>query len=383
MFANLKPRVLIVDDEPQMRSALREALHPRTSFVTVTASAHEALNAIESGEFDIVISDMYMPGASGLDLLNLAHQSHWDIAVILITGHPKVEEVVAAMRLHVSDFLFKPLSIDLLYDALDRSYHRLLSKREAREYRNTLEMSLDRRTLDLETALSYLETNYSATLNSLVAALDAREHETCAHSFRVRAYTAHLARLVGYPPSMLPQLENAALLHDIGKIAISDTILLKHGKLTEEEFLIMKQHTWLGQEMLQKISFLQPASKIIRHHHERFDGTGYPDQLAGDEIPLGSRIFAFADTLDAMTSDRCYRVAPGVQAAREEIIRCTGKQFDPNLTPFFAKVSNDTWMQIREQVEEERFVESTAAWNAETQVPLTPARVEEIVARLA
>jgi putative nucleotidyltransferase with HDIG domain len=324
-----------------------------------------------------------MPGASGPDLLNLAHQSHWDIAVILITGLPKVEEVVAAMRLHVSDFLFKPLNIELLYDALDRSYHRLLSKREAREYRNTLEMSLDRRTLDLETALSYLETNYSATLNSLVAALDAREHETCAHSFRVRAYTAHLARLVGYPPSMLPQLENAALLHDIGKIAISDTILLKQGKLTDEEFLIMKQHTWLGQEMLQKISFLQPASKIIRHHHERFDGTGYPDQLAGDEIPLGSRIFAFADTLDAMTSDRCYRVAPGIQAAREEIIRCTGKQFDPSLTPIFASVPNDTWKQIRAHVEEERFVESTAAWNAENIIPLTPARVEEIVARLA
>jgi putative nucleotidyltransferase with HDIG domain len=383
MFANLKPRVLIVDDEPQMRSALREALLPRTSLVIATASAHEALNAIEAGEYDIVISDMYMPGASGLDLLHLAHRSHWDIAVILMTGRPKVEEVVAAMRLQVSDFLFKPLSIELLHDAVDRAFHKLLSRREAREYRNTLEVSLDRRTLDLETALSYLESNYAATLNSLVAALDAREHETCAHSFRVRAYTAHLARLVGYPPSMLPQLENAALLHDIGKIAISDTILLKRGKLTEEEFLIMKQHTWLGQEMLQKISFLQPAAKIIRHHHERFDGTGYPDQLAGDDIPLGSRIFAFADTLDAMTSDRCYRVAPGVQAAREEIIRCTGKQFDPHLTPIFAQVSDETWRQIRQQIEDERFVESTAAWTAETQVPLTPARVEELVSRLA
>src|SRR5258708_14001755 len=191
------------------------------------------------------------------------------------------------------------------------------------EYRHTLEQSLQRRTLDLEHALNYLETNYAATLNSLVTALDAREQETCAHSFRVRAYTAHLARLAGYPPSLLPQLENAALLHDIGKIAISDTILLKQGKLTEEEFLIMKQHTWLGQEMLQKITFLQPASKIIRHHHERFDGTGYPDQLAGDHIPLGSRIFPFADTLDPMTSDRCYRVSPPTQASPRAIIRRT------------------------------------------------------------
>lgn len=383
VFANLKPRVLVVDDEPQMRSALRDALQLRTSFVTVVSSAREALNAIESGEYDIVISDMYMPGASGLDLLNLAHQSHWDVAVILITGRPQPDEIVSAMRLQVSDFLFKPLNIETLYDSVDRSFHRLLSRREAREYRSTLETSLDRRTLDLETALSYLETNYFATLNSLVAALDAREHETCVHSFRVRAYTAYLARLVGYPPSMLPQLENAALLHDIGKIAISDTILLKPGKLTEEEFLLMQSHTWLGQEILQKIAFLQPASRIIRHHHEKFDGTGYPDRLAGEDIPLGSRIFAFADTLDAMTSDRCYRVAPGVKAAREEIIRCTGKQFDPHLTPIFAAVSDETWKEIRAQVEEERFVETTAAWDNEKQAKLTPALVEEIVGRLA
>src|SRR5712671_6145814 len=148
MFANLKPRVLIVDDEPLMRSALREALLPRTSLVTATASAHEALNAIENGEYDIVISDMYMPGASGLDLLNLAQQSHWDIAVILITGRPQVEEIVSAMRLHVSDFLFKPLGVETLTDSVDRTFHRLLSKREARDYRASLETSLQRRTLD-------------------------------------------------------------------------------------------------------------------------------------------------------------------------------------------------------------------------------------------
>jgi putative nucleotidyltransferase with HDIG domain len=330
---------------------------------------------------------MNMSGASGLDLLNLAHQSRWDIAVILISGLAKPEEIVAAMRLNVSDFLFKPLQLDALVDSVNRTYHRLLSKREARDYRCTLESSLQRRTLDLETALSYLETNYATTLDSLVAALDAREHETCAHSFRVRAYTAHLARLAGYPPSLLPQLENAALLHDIGKIAISDTILLKNGKLTEEEFLLMKQHTWIGQQMLQKISFLQPAAKIIRHHHERFDGTGYPDRLAGDEIPLGARIFAFADTLDAMTSDRCYRQAPGVRAAREEIIRCSGKQFDPNLAAIFATVPDETWTKIREQVEVARFAESTGisvgGENRSAGIPLTQARVQEMVARLA
>lgn len=371
-----------MDDEPQMRSALTAALEGRVEHIASVASAHEALLAIESGEYDIVLSDMYMPRASGLDLLNLAHRSHWDIALVLISGKPEPAEIVAAMRLQAADFLFKPIDIPTLWEAIDRVYHRLLSKRELRDYRHTLEQSLQRRTLDLEHALDYLETNYAATLESLVTALDAREQETCAHSFRVRAYTAHLARLVGYPPSLLPQLENAALLHDIGKIAISDTILLKNAKLTPEEFSLMKEHTRIGEHMVQRISFLRPASLIIRHHHEKYDGSGYPDNLAGNDIPLGARIFTFADTLDAMTSDRCYRAAPGLDAARAEIIRCTGKQFDPQITRAFCDVPNETWRRIRQQVEDERFVDSPAHGSTKA-VPITVNQVEETIARLA
>src|SRR4051812_44052744 len=188
MFADLKPRVLIVDDEPQMRSALTAALQDRVAHIAAASGAHQALLAIESGEYDIVISDMYMPQASGLDLLNLAHRSHWDIALVLITGKPEPNEIVAAMRMQVADFLFKPIDLPTLWEALDRVYHRLLSRRESREYRHTLETSLQRRTIDLEHALDYLQNNYAATLDSLVTALDAREQETCAHSFRVRAY---------------------------------------------------------------------------------------------------------------------------------------------------------------------------------------------------
>lgn len=191
-------------------------------------------------------------------------------------------------------------------------------------------------------------------------------------AFRVGAYTAHLARLVGYPPSLLPQLENAALLHDIGKIAISDTILLKNAKLTAEEFALMKEHTRIGQQMVQKISFLQPASLIIRHHHEKFDGSGYPDGLAGHDIPLGARIFTLADTLDAMTSDRCYRAAPGLDAVRAEVLRCSGKQFDPQITRVFCEVPHATWKSIREQVEMERSVESSMERPGDS--PITPWR---------
>jgi putative nucleotidyltransferase with HDIG domain len=183
----------------------------------------------------------------------------------------------------------------------------------------------------------------------LVAALDAREHETFEHSLRVRAYTRYLARQAGYPPALMPSLEQAALLHDIGKIAVSDAILLKPSKLTTEEWVDMRKHPTAGDEILRRVPFLRPASAIVRHHHERFDGTGYPDGLKGAQIPLGARLFAVADTLDAMTSDRLYRRAPGWDAARNEIRLQSGKQFDPQIAELFLKVSPTVWMQVREE----------------------------------
>jgi len=187
------------------------------------------------------------------------------------------------------------------------------------------------------------------TLEALVAALDAREHETFSHSLRVRAYTRYLARRAGYPPALMPSLEQAALLHDIGKIAVSDAILLKPAKLTAEEWVDMRKHPIAGDEILRRVPFLRPASAIVRHHHERFDGTGYPDALKDAQIPLGARLFAVADTLDAMTSDRLYRQAPGWEAARNEIRLYSGKQFDPQIVELFLKVPPTAWMQVRSE----------------------------------
>jgi HD-GYP domain-containing protein (c-di-GMP phosphodiesterase class II) len=147
----------------------------------------------------------------------------------------------------------------------------------------------------------------------------------------------------------MPSLEQAALLHDIGKIAVSDAILLKPGKLNAEEWVDMRKHPIAGDEILRRVPFLRPASAIVRHHHERFDGTGYPDALKGAQIPLGARLFAVADTLDAMTSDRLYRQAPGWEAARNEIRLYSGKQFDPQIVELFLKVPPTAWMQVREE----------------------------------
>ena len=172
-----------------------------------------------------------------------------------------------------------------------RAFERLVVARQARAYKGSLETSIQRRTRELEVALSELESNYQMTLEALVAALDSREHETFSHSLRVRAYTRYLARRAGYPPALLPSLEQGALLHDIGKIAVADAILLKPAKLTAEEWVEMRKHPLAGDEILKRVPFLRPASAIVRHHHERFDGTGYPDGLKGAEIPLGARLF--------------------------------------------------------------------------------------------
>ncbi|MGD1158564.1 MAG: HD domain-containing phosphohydrolase [Terriglobia bacterium] len=349
MITRLLPKVLVVDDDPPIRAFFREVLNPISAQVAEADDAPCALEAIESGDFDVIISDIWMPGATGLELLTMAQQTRWDVGFILVTGEIQIETVIAALRMQAFDFLLKPLTPEEVTRSVTHTFERLLSLRQARAYQGSLETSIQRRTRELEAALSELESNYQMTLEALVAALDAREHETFSHSLRVRAYTRYLARRAGYPPALMPSLEQAALLHDIGKIAVSDAILLKPAKLTAEEWVDMRKHPIAGDEILRRVPFLRPASAIVRHHHERFDGTGYPDALKDAQIPLGARLFAVADTLDAMTSDRLYRQAPGWEAARNEIRLYSGKQFDPQIVELFLKVPPTAWMQVRSE----------------------------------
>jgi response regulator RpfG family c-di-GMP phosphodiesterase len=347
MITRLFPKVLVVDDDPAVRMFFLEVLKPITARVAEAGDAASALESIESGDFDIIICDVWMPGATGLDLLSMARQTRWDVGFILVTGEIHVDTVIAALRMQVSDFLLKPVPPDEVTRSVTQTFERLEEMRQARAYRGSLETSIQRRTGELKATLAELESNYQMTLEALVAALDAREHETFAHSLRVRAYTRYLARRAAYPPALMPSLEQGALLHDIGKIAVADAILLKPTKLTPEEWVEMRKHPAAGDEILKRVPFLRPASAVVRHHHERFDGTGYPDGLRGAQIPLGARLFALADTLDAMTSDRAYRRGPGYEAARGEIERHSGKQFDPQIVELFLKVPPATWTEVR------------------------------------
>jgi PAS domain S-box-containing protein/putative nucleotidyltransferase with HDIG domain len=195
-----------------------------------------------------------------------------------------------------------------------------------------------------------LRDSYDHTLRALVAALDARDKETEGHSQRVVAYTLAMAEKMSISDENLEIIKTGALLHDIGKIAIPDAILHKPGPLNDEEWEIMRKHPKRGEQMIGGIQFLENPAKIVISHHERCDGKGYPNGLSGEDIPLGARIFAVADTLDAITSDRPYRKGRSFSVARKEILAWTGSQFDPQVIEAFNKISDNEWIEIKKNV---------------------------------
>ncbi len=346
------PSVLIVDDEQAIRENLADILEGHAARIRCCGSVHDALSCLSGESFDVVISDVHMPGASGLDLIrNLQHQQR-GLGFIFISGNPAVPELVAALRCHAADFLTKPFSGAQLREAVAETYRTVTERRQDSDKIRALSLEIRAQSRQLRDALSAVQLSQKAHLEALIVALDAREHETCAHCFRVRAYTSRLAVSAQYACTSFEELEMAALLHDIGKIAIPDSILLKPGRLTLAEAEFCKRHSLVGSDILDSIPSFCAIARIVRHHHEKWDGSGYPDHLKGEAIPLGSRLFAIADTLDALTSDRCYRKAISLASARQEILRCRGTQFDPILTDLFAQVPDEEWQQLRAQAEQ-------------------------------
>ena len=323
--------VLIVDDDDLVRETLRFVLEDVGYQVWSVSHAMDALAILESQPIDIVLSDIFMPGMNGFDLLKQIRQRVPDMPVILITGYGNIEMAKQAMREGASDFITKPYNISEIPILIERNL-----------VRHSIQRSHTRH-LEKE-----VQSAYRATMEALLTALDTRDTETEGHSERVAAYTMAIASRLKISEQELPHIERGALLHDIGKIGVPDVILYKPGPLTPEEWEIMKKHPEIGYRMCMKIDTLRPAAPIVLHHHERWDGKGYPYGLSGEEIPLGARIFAIADTLDAMTSDRPYRKALSFAQAREEIVRHAGTQFDPDLVKVFLEIPEDELRMIRQ-----------------------------------
>lgn len=342
-------RVLIVDDDLALRTILSVMLTQSAFVCRTAASGEEALRLLENQPTDVVISDLRMPGISGMDLLVEVRERYPRLAFLMVTGENETRVGVRAMQLGADDYLLKPFDGDVVLGSLYRALQKKKLEREVQEYRLHLEEMVSERTQQLRTALQQTERSYEDTLEALGAAIDLRDSPTAGHSRRVFLYSMELAKSIGGLEQEIRSIAMGAWLHDIGKLATPDRVLLKPGPLTDSEWEIMRRHARIGYDLVKSISFLAGAAEIVLTHHERFDGSGYPQKMKGDEIPFGARIFAVADTLDAMTSDRPYRAALPLQAAQEVIERGSGTLFDPLVAAAFLRVPGETWETIAKQ----------------------------------
>lgn len=344
-------RVLIVDDELATRKLLTAMLGEAGVPCKAAACAEDGLAYLEIEPVDAVFSDLQMPGISGMAFLAEVRKRYRHLAFLMMTGVDDIRVGIEAMKKGADDYLVKPLQVEIVMASLERALTKKRLEQEVETYRKHLEEMVKDRTAQLETALSTVERGYEDTLKALGAAIDLRDSETSGHSQRVTLYSARIAKELGVTQQEVKTIAMGAWLHDIGKLAIPDAILLKPGALTEEEWIVMRSHAQLGFDLVKHIPFLADAAEVILSHHERCDGSGYPRALKTAGIPIGARIFAVADTVDAMTSDRPYRLALSFEEARDEIRRGSGSRYDSSVADVFLGLATGNWKEIRQSTE--------------------------------
>ena len=341
-------RILIVDDEEPIREVLASLLEAAGYDCTTATNGQDALERLDGARFDLVLSDILMPVMDGLELLKKVHEREPDLPVVMVTAMNDISAAIGALRTGAYDYLLKPFEKDQLYFSARRALEHRRLVVENRNYQAGLERLVAERTAQLSQTLRELEQSYDYTLEAFGGALDLKDAETEGHCHRVTSYTILIARAMDIDPAALRNIARGAFLHDIGKMGIPDSILRKPGPLTQEERQVMRRHCEIGYQALRNIPFLRQAADIVLTHQEHYDGSGYPKGLRDGEIPLGARIFAVADALDAMISDRPYRKAMPLHAAVEEIRRNAGTQFDPKVVDVFLSMPEETWLNYRQ-----------------------------------
>jgi putative two-component system response regulator len=306
--------LLVVDDNEALREGLSEMLSFEGFTVLTSENGLEALEKMQVVSPDLIISDITMPQMDGYSFFNAVRsRPEWvTIPFIFLTARAEREDVLAGKNMGAEDYLVKPLSREELVTAVRA---RLARSRQ-------LEMA-------------QLQQAYEASLTALANAIDLRDRYTRGHVERVTSYAMMIASCMDWPEWRVEQLRFGSILHDIGKIHIRETTLFKVTPLTDEEWDEIKKHPINGAEMIKDIPYLSHAVSIVRHHHERWDGNGYPDRLAGEAIPIEARIVAVADAFDAMTTERPYSPCRDLEDAYDEILNCSGKQYDPQVVEAF------------------------------------------------
>ena len=363
MANNREVSILIIDDEEPIRRLL--ALYLSEEYTCVTAaSAEEGMALMAASSFNLVMTDITMPGSSGIELCKHIHQCYPETVVIMVSGMTDITCAIEAMRQGAFDYVVKPFDLSQVLMAVERGLRYQVLVAAKRHYEQSLEETVRQRTGELRSMnenlnsmLEALYQNYRATLRALAGALEARDVETAGHSDRVVAYSLRLGRELGLSHRELIALEQGALLHDIGKIGIRDSILMKRGSLTEAEWVEMREHINHGLRIIGGIDYLSGAAPVVGEHHEKYDGSGYPLGLKGENIHINARIFAVADAFDAITSDRPYRKAASYADARSEMIANGGHHFDPAVVRAFLSVPEEEWTEIRKIAESEDYIE--------------------------
>ena len=344
-----RPRVLLVDDDPASSELLSEVLSREGFDCETCPSGEHALKTLQQEAFDVVITDLRMAGISGLALLERARHRYPHLVFLIATADGDVHKGIEAMKQGAADYLVKPLDLDAIVGSVRYALKTKRQELEGEKHTRDLERIVNDHTKNLRLAFERIEQARAEALEVLGAALDARDDDTAQHARRVTRYTLEMARRMDCKCDELEEIARGSFLHDIGKIGIPDAILLKRGKLTSQERAVMQAHVEIGYNLLKRAAFMAPAAEIVLAHHERYDGMGYPRGLKADGIPLGARIFAVADTLDAMTSDRPYRKALPFSAAQAEIVRESGRQFDPQVVQTFLSIPEHAWASIRRE----------------------------------
>jgi putative nucleotidyltransferase with HDIG domain len=345
-------RILVVDDEEPIREIVASMLGTAGYACKQAASGREALAVLTSGEeFELMLSDLMMADLDGIGLLERTKEKYPDMPVVMVTAVHDISVALAAIRNGAYDYLLKPFEREQLLNTVSRALENRRLKVENRTYQTNLESLVKARTDQLQAAMASLERSYDITLEALGDALDLKDRETEGHSRRVTLFTIAIAQALGLPREQITVIARGAFLHDIGKMAIPDKILNKPGKLETDEMNIMKEHAYHGYQIVKKIPFLKEAAEIVYSHQEWFNGNGYPRHLKASEIPLGARIFSVADTFDAITSDRPYRPKQSLQAARAEIEKFSGRQFDPEIVKVFLQMPDNVWEDLRKEID--------------------------------
>jgi putative two-component system response regulator len=359
MTATTAERILIVDDEEQIRNLLRRLLESHGYSCATAGDSAEARRLLESDAFTLLLSDLNMPGESGIDLANDVLERFPDVAVVMVTGVDDRRAANAALDRGAYGYVLKPFKPNELAINVANALRRRALEIENRQQREGLEQVVRQRTSDLSQTIEHLRRSESElrrlqeeAIRRLSFAAEFRNQETGRHIVRMSLYCQLLGRLAGLDDERVEILRIASPMHDVGKIGIPDAVLLKPVGLTEDERRLMQTHTTIGHRMLVGSGFelLDLAATLALTHHERIDGAGYPQGLAGEAIPVEGRIAAIADVFDALTSDRVYRPAFSHESAREMLLEGRGTHFDPALLDLFLGAWDDV-LAIRSRSE--------------------------------